>query len=108
MASGTKVGEDRQPCEVPSLPLEGGRTLSLCSGSCQSGTERVMRSRRLGHKLTHAVQFFGSWQDAIGEMRPLVAHCHHGLGRLYRAAKRAQAQEHLPAAAAMYGEMGMA
>jgi hypothetical protein len=42
------------------------------------------------------------------EMRPLVAHCHFGFGRLYRrTSKRDQAQEHLTTATAMYGEMGM-
>jgi hypothetical protein len=42
------------------------------------------------------------------DMRPLVAHCHFGLGRLYRrTSKRDQAQEHLTTATAMYGEMGM-
>jgi tetratricopeptide (TPR) repeat protein len=42
------------------------------------------------------------------EMRPLVAHCHHGLGRLYRrAGNPGQAKEHLTTATAMYGEMGM-
>ena len=42
------------------------------------------------------------------EMRPLVAHCHFGLGRLYgRTGDPEQAQEHLTTARAMYGEMGM-
>ncbi len=42
------------------------------------------------------------------EMRPLVAHCHLGLGRLYRrTGKPEQAGEHLTTATAMYGEMGM-
>jgi tetratricopeptide (TPR) repeat protein len=41
-------------------------------------------------------------------MRPLVAHCHLGLGKLYRrAGKRQEAQQHLTTAAAMYREMGM-
>ena len=41
-------------------------------------------------------------------MRPLVAHCHHGLGKLYRrTGKREQAQEHLTTATMMYREMGM-
>jgi class 3 adenylate cyclase len=41
-------------------------------------------------------------------MRPLVAHCHFGLGRLYgRTGDPEQAQEHLTTATAMYGEMGM-
>jgi tetratricopeptide (TPR) repeat protein len=41
-------------------------------------------------------------------MRPLVAHCHLGLGKLYRRTdKREQSQEHLATAATMYREMGM-
>jgi DNA-binding NtrC family response regulator/predicted ATPase/class 3 adenylate cyclase len=41
-------------------------------------------------------------------MRPLVAHCHLGLGKLYRrAGRREQAQEHLTTATTMYREMGM-
>jgi Tetratricopeptide repeat len=42
------------------------------------------------------------------EMRPLVAHCHLGLGRLYRrTGQPGQAQEHLTTATGMYGEMSM-
>jgi len=41
-------------------------------------------------------------------MRPLVAHCHFGLGKLYRKTnKRDQGQEHLTTATTMYREMGM-
>ena len=41
-------------------------------------------------------------------MRPLVAHCHLGLGKLYRrTGKRDQAHEHLTAATTMYREMDM-
>src|SRR5262249_58167124 len=41
-------------------------------------------------------------------LRPEVAHCHLGLGRLYRqTGKSDQAQEHLNIAAAMYREMDM-
>jgi tetratricopeptide (TPR) repeat protein len=41
-------------------------------------------------------------------MRPLVAHCHLGLGRLHRATgDGARAREHLVTAAAMYREMDM-
>jgi class 3 adenylate cyclase/tetratricopeptide (TPR) repeat protein len=41
-------------------------------------------------------------------MRPLIAHCHLGLGRLYRRnGKRQEAQKHLTSAAAMYRELGM-
>jgi class 3 adenylate cyclase len=41
-------------------------------------------------------------------MRPLVAHCHRGLGKLYwRTGKRQEAQEHLTTAMSMYREMDM-
>jgi class 3 adenylate cyclase/tetratricopeptide (TPR) repeat protein len=41
-------------------------------------------------------------------MRPLVAHCHLGLGKLSRrTGNREQAQEHLTTATTMYREMGM-
>ncbi len=42
------------------------------------------------------------------EMRPLLAHCHLGLGKLSRhTGKREEAQEHLTTATTMYREMGM-
>ena len=45
--------------------------------------------------------------DELG-MRPLVAHCHLGLGTLYqRTGKRAEAHEHLTTATTMYREMCM-
>jgi tetratricopeptide (TPR) repeat protein len=45
--------------------------------------------------------------DELG-MRPLVAHCHLGLGKLSRrTGKRHQAQEHLTTATTMYREMDM-
>jgi tetratricopeptide (TPR) repeat protein len=41
-------------------------------------------------------------------MRPLVAHCHLGLGKLYRrTGKRQEVTEHLSTATAMYREMDM-
>ena len=41
-------------------------------------------------------------------MRPLVAHCHLGLGKLSRrTGKRQEAQEHLTTATTMYREMDM-
>jgi hypothetical protein len=44
--------------------------------------------------------------DELG-MRPLAAHCHLGLGKLYqRTGKPAEAQEHLTTATTMYREMG--
>jgi len=41
-------------------------------------------------------------------MRPLIAHCHLGLAKLYRGmGKRQQAKEHLTTATAMMREMDM-
>ncbi len=41
-------------------------------------------------------------------MRPLVAHCHLGLGKLYaRTGKRVQAHEQLSTATTRYREMDM-
>jgi len=53
------------------------------------------------------------YRDALAlatelRMRPLVAHCHAGLARLYRrTGPREQAQEHLTTATTMYREMDM-
>ena len=45
--------------------------------------------------------------EALG-MRPLVAHCHRGLGNLYsRTGQRRRAQKHFAMATAMYRDMGM-
>ena len=42
------------------------------------------------------------------EMRPLVAHCHLGLGKVYlRTSKRNQARDHLTVATTMYRDMDM-
>ncbi len=41
-------------------------------------------------------------------LRPLVAHCHFGLGKLdRRTRKREQARDHLTTATTMYREMDM-
>ena len=41
-------------------------------------------------------------------MRPLIAHCHLGLGKIcLRAGTPDQARDHLTSAATMYREMGM-
>jgi hypothetical protein len=45
--------------------------------------------------------------EALG-LRPLLAHCHLGLGALYRrAGTRQQAREHITTAGTMFGEMDM-
>ena len=53
------------------------------------------------------------WREAMTlatdlGMRPLIAHCHLGLGKLYhRAGKREEAHKYLTTATTMYGEMDM-
>ena len=74
--------------------------------------------RLLGDIATHPTQFDGEnaeahYREALAlaeprGMRPLVAHCHLGLGKLYRrTGNREPAQEHLTIATTMYREMGM-
>ena len=68
-------------------------------------------SRRGPPATQEAVDRYGDALELGHEigMRPLVAHCHLGLGKLYRrTGKREQAGEHLTNAATMYREMGMA
>ena len=60
--------------------------------------------------LVEAEVFIGEALSLASElaMRPLVAHCHLGLGNLYRrTGTREQATEHLTTATTMYCEMGM-
>jgi hypothetical protein len=91
--------------------------VSLARGRGERGDE-AWALRLLGEIASHHVRpdpataaaHYGAAMTLASEleMRPLVAHCHLGLGRLYRwTGKREQAQEHLTSATAMYGEMGM-
>jgi len=74
---------------VPLLRLEA----DLLARDPASARERLEKASALAAEL---------------EMRPEVAHCHLGLGKLYRRTDTRQpAQEHLTAATAMYREMGM-
>jgi tetratricopeptide (TPR) repeat protein len=67
-------------------------------------------SRRNPPDLATATTYF---QNALGvaaslDMRPLAAHCHRGLGQLYRRLNDAPAaDEHFTAAERMYGELDM-
>ncbi|PYO37465.1 MAG: hypothetical protein DMD86_02810 [Candidatus Rokuibacteriota bacterium] len=93
------------------------RAVSLARGRGERGYE-AWALRLLGDIGSHnahpdattAAAHYGAAMSLASEleMRPLVAHCHHGLGRLYRrTGNPGQAQAHLTTAAAMYGEMGM-
>jgi class 3 adenylate cyclase/tetratricopeptide (TPR) repeat protein len=95
----------------------GQRSLKLARAHGQRGHE-VYALRLLGAVAAHgeapdgraAMERYRSALElarALG-MRPLVAHCHLGLGKLYhRASRREQAQEHLATATTMYRDMGM-
>jgi tetratricopeptide (TPR) repeat protein len=104
--------------------LSGGRI----DEAARLAREALALTRRLGARgnEAHALCLAGdvastvSAEDAEGYyrealalaeprgMRPLIAHCHLGLGKLYRrTGQREQAQEHLATATTMYREMDM-
>jgi hypothetical protein len=82
------------------LRAPGGEAHALCLAGDVASTRRAEDAE-------------GYYREALAlagklGMRPLVAHCHLGLGKLSRrTGKREQAQEHLTAAATMYREMDM-
>ena len=91
--------------------------LALSSELQQRGTE-AWALRLLGEIASHrdppeietAEQHYRQGLALAAElgMRPLVAHCHLGLGTLYRGtAQGERAHEHLTTATTMYREMGM-
>ena len=93
------------------------RAVMLARGRGERGYE-AWALRLLGDVTTHrarpdvvmAAAYYGAAMNLASEleMRPLLAHCHFGLGRVYRrTGKPEQAKAHLTTAAAMYGEMGM-
>ena len=94
----------------------GRRALTLARDGGQRGEEAVAL-RVLGDIATHPGQFDAESGEthfrqalALAEelgMRPLVAHCHLGLGRLHRPNSLDPTQEHLTIAVAMYRKMDM-
>jgi tetratricopeptide (TPR) repeat protein len=104
-----------QPAEARDL---AERTLGLCRQRVERGTEasilRVLGAIEAqatrdgdGAAATHHYTAAMALADELG-MRPLAAHCHLGLGKLYRRTdKPEQAQEHLTTATTMYREMDM-
>jgi tetratricopeptide (TPR) repeat protein len=101
--------------EVAEAETTGERALDFARRHGERGNEawirwvlgRVMMARE---ERDAARRHFEAARDLAGElgMRPLVAHCHLGLGTLSaRTGERRQAQEHLTRAAMMYREMDM-
>jgi len=100
--------------------LDEGRRLADRAVEFSSGHHGYMAHAQhlLGDIATHPDRFDADTGEAhyrhaltLAEprgMRPLIAHCHLGLGKLYRrTGKREQAQEYLTTATTMYREMGM-
>ena len=93
------------------------RAVMLARGRGERGNE-AWALRLLGDTASHhgrpdvttAAAHYGAAMTLASEldMRPLVAHCHLGLGTLYRrTGKQHAAQEHLTTATTMYREMEM-
>jgi tetratricopeptide (TPR) repeat protein/MoxR-like ATPase len=112
----TWLGEAARWC---GRPQEAGRlaeeALKLARAHKERGDE-AWALRLLGDLASDREQFSeaeGRYRDALAladelGMRPLVAHCHLGLGTLYRrTGDKAKARVHLTTATTMYREMGM-
>jgi tetratricopeptide (TPR) repeat protein len=102
---------------VEDAAAAGQRALDLAVRRKERGQEAYAQ-RLLGEIASHgdhldigqAERHYGLAMSLAGElgMRPLVAHCRFGLGKLYqRVGRRDEAREHLTTAVAMYREMGM-
>jgi class 3 adenylate cyclase/tetratricopeptide (TPR) repeat protein len=82
------------------LGARGGEARSLCLAGDVASTGGVGDAEG-SYRAAMALA------DELG-MRPVVAHCHAGLGRLYRRTDaRDRAHEHFASATVMYQEMGM-
>src|SRR5262249_9120371 len=100
---------------------EGGRLAEQAlatSRDYRRRGEEALALRLLGDVASHRDSFEAQeaenhYQQALSiatdcAMSPLAAHCHLGLGRLYRrVGRRQQAHEHLATATTMYREMEM-
>jgi class 3 adenylate cyclase/tetratricopeptide (TPR) repeat protein len=104
----------RRPADALAM---AGRSLALAREHGHRGSE-AWALRLLGEIASHhdrpdvatAEAHYGAAVALASElgMRPLVAHCHLGLGTLYRRMdKRDDARDHLTTATAMYREMNM-
>jgi tetratricopeptide (TPR) repeat protein len=116
----------------PALILLGAGMTSLSAGRIDEAASHAREALALARRLrargsqAHALCLAGDvastggvedaeryYREALAlanelGMRPLAAHCHLGLGKLYRRMGDAvKAQEHLTTASTMYREMGM-
>ena len=106
LARGVDEARDLAPQELEFARAEGSG-----AGGLGTPSPRQLAARGDLHDAETAGDHYRDAMALASElgMRPLVAHCHLGLGKLYRRMGRGdQAREHLTAAATMYREMGMA
>jgi tetratricopeptide (TPR) repeat protein len=133
VAGAVEESRSRKPENWPALILLCAGTTYLSAGRIDEAASLAREALELTRRLraraseAHALCLTGDVASAGGAvdaeayyhdalaladelgMRPLIAHCHLGLGKLYRrTGKREQAQEHLTTATTMYREMGMA
>jgi tetratricopeptide (TPR) repeat protein len=132
VAGAVEEFRNRQIHARPAYILQCAGTTYLSAGrideAASHAREALALSRRLGARASEAhvlclagdVALTSGAEDTEGcyrqaqalagelGMRPLTAHCHLGLGKLYhRTGKHEQAREHLTTATTMYREMGM-
>jgi class 3 adenylate cyclase/tetratricopeptide (TPR) repeat protein len=103
--------------QVEDASASAERALALARDRDERGHEahalRLLGEIAAHPELPDAEIAQGRYREALAlaetlGMRPLVAHCHLGLGRLYgREGKRQEAEEHVARAVAMYRDMGM-
>jgi tetratricopeptide (TPR) repeat protein len=97
--------ENARACADRAVMLARGRG----ERGCEAWALRLLGDIASHHVATAAAHYGAAMTLACElEMRPLVAHCHLGLGKLYHGTgERELARDHLAMATAMYGEMGM-
>ncbi len=114
----TQLGEARLLAgELPEAHALAERALTLArehgERGCEAGALRLLGDIAVHSDPPDLEKAEGYHHRAIAlaeelGMRPIIAHCHLGLGKLYRrTGKREQAQEHLTTATTMYREMDM-
>jgi tetratricopeptide (TPR) repeat protein len=120
-------GHSRRLTLLGDAYLRAGRSQEALKAACRALTIARQEKRRANEawtfRLLGEIDSLGDsgdleksetrYRDAMAlatelDMRPLVAHCHLGLGKLHRrAGKRPALEEHLSVAATMYRDMDM-
>jgi class 3 adenylate cyclase/tetratricopeptide (TPR) repeat protein len=125
-ARGRRTNETRLIADLCEAQLQAGqmgeahdladRALGLSRQRVERGTEArllhllgAIEAQSLGDGSAAERHYTAAMALALElGLRPMIAHCHLGFGKLYRRTdKREQAQEHLTTATTMYREMGM-